>query len=142
MPLLNLASLKAALCGGNSNQVERETLRELLISVLAKGSRADLHTDENEIAMIQSLVAEHTGEQLEGAEIRTAAIMMSDDDSMRGIAKLAAKVSEQHKLLVINALRDVILADDHVSHREIDYFNAVAAALRLSYADAAGLAEA
>ena len=142
MPLLNLSAIKASLTGGGSNQAERETLRELLISVLAKGSRADLHTDASEVAMIQALVAEHTGEQLEAADIRAAAIMLSDEDSMRGIAKLATKVTEEHKLLVISALRSVVLADDHVSHREIDYFNAVAAALRLSYADVAGLAEA
>lgn len=74
MAPLNLDSLKAVLSSGNGNEAEGETLRDLLFSVVAKASRDDLNADDGEIANIQSLVAKHTGEQVEGAEIRNAAI--------------------------------------------------------------------
>ena len=141
MPLFNLDSFKAQLSGGGTAAQEKEVFRDLLISVLSRGSRADLHTDSEEIALIQKLVAEHTGEELDAGSIRATAIMASSDNSMRSVAKLASKLPENYRILVIDALRAVILADDRVSHREIDFFNSVAGALRLSYADVAGLLE-
>lgn len=141
MALLDIDNLKSMISKGMSAEEERAAFRKLLITVLARASRVDLNTDAAEVDKIQAIVAEYTGADIDAAAVRTEAIMQARETNMKSVSKLASKMSESYRVLVIKALKQVILADDQVSHTEIDYFNAVAAALRLSFADVAELVE-
>ena len=82
---------------------------------------------------------EYTGETYEAGTIRAEAIEQSQEESLRPVAKAASKLPEGLRVLAIDALASVMRADDQISYAEIDYFNAVAGAMRLSFADVAGL---
>jgi len=139
MALVNLQSLKSLMTSTASADDERENYKTLLFTILTKASRVDLHTDGSEVELIQKIMLEYTGETYDAGSIRAEAIAQSQDESLRPVAKLAAKLPESMRVLAIDALASVMRADDQISYAEIDYFNAVAGAMRLSFADVAGL---
>lgn len=141
MSLVNLDTLKSSVTEGNIAQEQLEALRKLLVAVLAKGARADLNADSDEVNTIIQVVRDFTGLELDTATVRAEAIAQSRETSSRPISKLASTLSHEHKVLVVLALKEVLLADQQVISSEVDYFNVVASALRVSFADAAGLLE-
>jgi len=139
MALVNLQNLKSLMCADSTGDAERETFKTLLFTILAKASRVDLHTDTSEVETIQKIMLEYTGENYDAGSIRAEAIAQSQEESLRPVAKAASKLPEGLRVLAIEALASVMRADDQISYAEIDYFNAVAGAMRLSFADVAGL---
>ena len=139
MALVNLENLKSLMCTESSSDSERETFKTLLFTILSKASRVDLHTDSSEVEAIQKIMLEYTGETYEAGTIRAEAIEQSQEESLRPVAKAASKLPEGLRVLAIDALASVMRADDQISYAEIDYFNAVAGAMRLRFADVAGL---
>ena len=139
MALVDLESLKSLVCNGSSAADELETFKKLLFTILTKAARVDLQTDDSEVSMIQSIMSEYTGESYSAGDIRAEAIGQAQEDSLRPVSKLASRLPENLRVLAISALIDVMRVDERVSYAEIDYFNAVAAAMRLSFADSAGL---
>jgi uncharacterized tellurite resistance protein B-like protein len=139
MALVDLQNLKSLVCASSGAADERETFKNLLFTILTKAARVDLQTDDSEVSMIQAIMSEYTGESYSAGDIRAEAIGQAQEESLRPISKLAFKLPENLRVLAISALIDVMRADERVSYAEIDYFNAVAGAMRLSFADAAGL---
>jgi uncharacterized tellurite resistance protein B-like protein len=139
MALVNLQSLKSLMTSTTSADDDRENYKTLLFTILTKASRVDLHSDGTEIELIQKIMFDYTGETFDAGSIRAEAIAQAQGESLRPVAKLAAKLPESMRVLAIDALASVIRADDNISYAEIDYFNAVAGAMRLSFADVAGL---
>jgi len=139
MALVNLQSLKSLMTSTTSADDYRESYKTLLFTILTKASRVDLHSDGTEIELIQKIMFDYTGETYDAGSIRAEAITQAQGESLRPVAKLAAKLPESMRVLAIDALASVIRADDNISYAEIDYFNAVAGAMRLSFADVAGL---
>jgi uncharacterized tellurite resistance protein B-like protein len=139
MALVDLEKIKAQLTSTPSEGDQREVFRELLFKILTKAARVDLHTADAEITMIQRIMKSYTGEEYAAAAIRTESIAQSQESSLRPVARLAAKLPESFRVLAIVALEEVMRSDERLSYSEIDYFNAVAGAMRLSFADVAGL---
>jgi hypothetical protein len=139
MTLVDLTNLKTMICNGSIGADEREWFRELLYLILTKAARVDLHADESEVSTIKRIMKEYTGEDYDEGDIRAEAIAQSRENSLRPVAKLGSRLPETYCVLAIQALEEVMRADDNVSYAEIDYFNAVASAMRLSFADVAGL---
>ncbi len=141
MTLVDLDKLKSLLSSGGSADDERETFKKMLFMILAKAARVDLHADAAEVAVIQKIMKEYTGADYAAADIHTEALNLANEKSLRPVSQLAAKLPESLCVLAINALKEVMRADDKISYAEIDYFNAVAGAMRLSHADVAGLVQ-
>ena len=141
MALVDLKKLKGLVNAGTSGADDREIFGQLLFTILTKAARIDLHTDASEVEAIQKIMKEYTGEIYESAAVRTAAAGQAAERSLRPVSKLAAKLPEDMRVLAINALKELMGADERISHAEIEYFNAVASAMRLSFADVAGLLE-
>lgn len=141
MTLLNLDNLKSSALQGDFADEQLESMKKLLLMVLARGARVDLNADSDEVSAIIEVVRNFTGHELDAATVRTEAIAQSRETSTKPISKLASSLSHEQKILVILALKEVLLADQQLISSEIDYFNIVASALKLSFADAAGLIE-
>lgn len=139
MALVDLQKLKSLVTAGSSAHDESERFKQLLFMILTKAARVDLHTDAAEVDLIQKIMLEYTGEAYEAATIRAEATAQSQENSLRPISKLASTLPENLRVLAVSALKEVMGADERVSYAEIDYFNAVAGAMRLSFADVAGL---
>ena len=107
--------------------------------MLATATRVDLHTHESEVESIQKVYQEYTGDMVSVADIRVAAIVGVREEGLKPVAKNAGKLSAEHRRLMIQGLRAVLLADDALRSTEIEYFNLVSKMLDVTHADAAGL---
>jgi uncharacterized tellurite resistance protein B-like protein len=108
---------------------------------LAEASMADANIHPLEIETIQKIMQRETGQDLTEADIRVA----SRSDSYRPASLLKYlrrarfQLNAENKATILRALVDVIKSDTKINVLEIDFFNQVIKALRMSPADQQGL---
>ena len=118
-----------------------QLFRELFVLVLSRATDADAYTHPAEVKTVQSVIKAELGEELSEGEIRTAALskVYESVSLQKCLNSAATRLSAEQRRRILGGLIKVLRADDRVSSREADFFNTVAAALRLTAADAAGL---
>jgi len=130
--------------GGEKAEVGAEEMplgNEVLLKVLAQGTRADTNIHEDEVAEVQRIYRELTGDEVSAANIRVAALgeHYEDQSLRRYLAGVSDKLTRDEKLRIAQALGQVIKADERVSPNETGFFNQVVEALKLSPSDVADL---
>ena len=140
MALVDFNKVKQ-LFGDKPTEADPDLFRELFVLVLARATDADAYTHPVEIASVQSVVKDELGEDLSDSEVRTAALSKIYESAplQKYLSDAALKLSHDQRCKILRGLVEVMRADDRISSREAEFFNMVAAALRLSAADAAGL---
>jgi len=142
-----LADLKNVLSifGGSDigKDKHNELFKEVLLMTLARAADADINIQAAEVDRIRSIIKEHTGEDVSGADIRVAARaeLYAEAELKKYLAKVQSKMKTEHRAATIHALADVFRSDAVVNPLEIDFFNGVAESLRLTPAQIAGLVE-
>ena len=109
--------------------------------VLARATDADAYTDPVEVEAVQRIVKDYLGEDISSAEVRIAA---SSDLFERAplhkyLSRIGPQLKDSERISIVKAMVDVLHADGRIASSELDYFNMVADALRLSPAEIAGL---
>lgn len=109
--------------------------------VLARATDADSYTHPAEVEVVQKVLEEHLGERVEGSEIRIAAHSRLYETAPleKYLSRLGPKLPKASRRSILNALIEVLKADGRVASAETHYFNMVAAAMALSFADIVGL---
>lgn len=130
------------LTGGEKEEEGAEKMplgNEVLLKVLAQGTRADTNIHEDEVAEVQRIFNELTGDEVSAAEIRVAALGEHyEDKSLRKyLSGVADQLNRDEKLRIAKALGQVIKADERISPNETGFFNQVVEALKLSPSDVA-----
>lgn len=140
MALVDFAKLKQ-LFGETSETADPGLFRELFVLVLARATDADSYSHPAEIKMVQDVIREELGEELSGAEVRTAAASKIYETAplQRCLTDAAPKLSLEQRRTILSSLVRIMEADDRVSSREAEFFNMVVDSLHLTAADAAGL---
>jgi len=140
MALVDFRKMKQ-LFGDAPTEADPELFRELFVLVLSRATDADAYTHPVEIQRVQDVVRAELGEELSDGEIRTAALSKLYESAPleKYLADAALKLTSEQRYKILDALVQVMRADDRVSSREADFFNMVVNALRLTPADAAGL---
>lgn len=140
MALVDFRKLKQ-LFGDTPKQADPELFRELFVLVLSRATDADAYSHPAEIALVQEVVKAELGEELSAGEIRTAALSKLYESAPleKYLSDAALKLNPEQRYKILDALVQVMRADERVSSREADFFNMVVQALRLTAADAAGL---
>jgi uncharacterized tellurite resistance protein B-like protein len=142
---MSIANLKGVLkiFGGSEPTAEEraELAQEVMLMVLARATAADSNIKDIEIDTVRNIIKAHTQTDHEPADIRVAANSQLFEKAplQKYVASAAKKLDVKERVAIINALRDVIHADDRISSREIDFFNQIASSLQLTPADVAGL---
>ncbi|GMG87704.1 TerB family tellurite resistance protein [Biformimicrobium ophioploci] len=141
MGIINVESFKALFNTEVTAEQKREAFRDILLLVLARGSRVDLHTHDAEIKVTQKVFLEYMDEEVTAGEIRVAASSELYEKSSinKHVARAAKKLDYSDRILVINALRDVLRADGHVRKSETDFFDEMATVMQLRPSDIAGI---
>ncbi len=135
--LLNVGKL----FGGERTEPGPEVYRELLVMVLARATDVDAYTDAAEVETVQKVVKEYLDEDISSADIRIASKskLFETAPLEKYVTRIGPKLSMDQRLHLMQALIDVLNADEKVAHAEAGYFNMICEALKLTYADVAGL---
>lgn len=141
-----IADLKNVLkiFGGSdvSSDEERQRLhKEVLLMTLARAADADINIQHAEVSRIQEILKEHTGEEFSAGDIRVAARaeLYAESTLKKYLASVRDRMHNADRVDTIHALADVFRSDQQVSVLEIDFFNTVAEALKVTPAEIAGL---
>jgi uncharacterized tellurite resistance protein B-like protein len=128
--------------GSSANEdFQDELYGEVLMTTLAQASRADANIHPLEIESIKQIMQRETGRTLTGADIRKASVsdMYEAARFRRYLRRSQGKLSARNKARILQALVDVITSDTKINVLEIDFFNRVADALRITPAEQVGL---
>ena len=112
-------------------------MQDTLLRTLARMSYADTNVQCGEVETIQKIYLDVTGNEVSEADIRVASRAdlyehQPFDKYLNGVQK---KISLEDKMVIMCALAEVIRVDGNISPGEIDFFNEVGNALKLSPAD-------
>lgn len=125
-------------------QAEKRTLaNEVLFRALARMSSADTNIRPVEVETIRNIYLDMTGDEISVSEVRVAAQadLYERQPFKKYLAGVQAQIDGDDKRLIMKALAAVIKADGRISPFEVDFFNEVASALKLSHSDLTDLAE-
>jgi len=141
MALVELSYIKKLFKGGHESKGDPQAFRELLVMILARATDADAYTHPAEVDTVQAVIKEHLGEDISSADVRIAALsdIYESAPLEKCISRISSQLSHAERQSIVRALVAVLKADEHVASTEAGYFNMVANALKLSYADVAGL---
>jgi uncharacterized tellurite resistance protein B-like protein len=140
-----IADLKSVLkiFGGSdvSEEDQNELHKEVLLMTLARAADADINIQTVEVDRIREILKQHTGEDFSAADIRVAARaeLYAEASLRKYLASVRDKMADKDRVATIHALADVFRSDESVSVLEVDFFNRVAEALKVTPAELAGL---
>ncbi len=125
-----------------SDENQKELYSEVLLMILARASSADANIDPVEIETIQQIMQRETGQELTEADIRRAARpeLYESANLRKYLRSVQRRLKADDRVTIVQALADVLKSDAKISVLEIDFFNRVADALRITPAELAGLA--
>ena len=138
----NLQSVLNVFGGSStSEKTQDELYKEVLMMTLAEACRADANIHPLEIQAIQQIMRRETGQDLTEADIRV--VSRSDTNSSANLRKFLRRarvqLNTENKATILQALVDVIKSDTKINVLEIDFFNRVVDALRMTPAEQHGL---
>ena len=142
MAIADLKSVLKIFGGGDVSEAEQnELFKEVLLMTLARAADADINIQHVEVDRIREILKEHTGEEFSAGDIRVAARdeLYAQATLMKYLDSVRAKLKGRHRAETVRALADVFRSDSNVSALEIDFFNNVASALKVTPAELAGL---
>jgi uncharacterized tellurite resistance protein B-like protein len=140
-----IADLKNVLniFGGSdvSDDQQDELFKEVLLMTLARAADADINIQSVEVARIQDILKQHTGEDFSEADIRVAARaeLYAEATLIKYLSSVVKNMRDEDRALTIQALADVFRSDSDVSVLEVDFFDRVAVALQVTPSQIAGL---
>ena len=142
MAIIDLGNVLKIFGGGAPSPGEREQLvKEVLLMTLARASSSDSNTNPVEVATVQSVLKEVTGEDISAADVRVAAAseIFETAPLEKYLSSVSRSLSSSDRATIARSLARVIRSDTQVSEAEVEYFNRIAAALGATAAELAGL---
>lgn len=127
-----------------SEEAQQELFNEVLLMVLARASSSDANIQPVEIRTIKEIVERETGNAITDQQVRKAARTELYDTTPldKYLSSVSRKLLDRDRVAVVQLLAEVIRSDTAVSVLEIDFFNLVAGALKVTPAEVAGLSSA
>ncbi len=124
-----------------SEEKQKELYREVLLMTLARASRSDANIHSVEIETIQQIMQRETGQELTEADIRKASRpdLYESVNLCKYLRSVQGQLNTENKTTILQALADVIKSDTEINVLEIDFFNRVVDALRITPAAQLGL---
>jgi len=122
--------------GGSSasKATQDELYKEVLLTTLARASKADANIHPVEIETIQMIMQRETGQKFTEIDIRKASRSeLNETANLRKyLRSVQGRLNAANKTTILRALVDVIKSDTEINVLEIDFFNRVVDALRVT----------
>ena len=124
-----------------SAEEQKKLYGEVLMMVLARAASSDANVHPVEIQTIQKIVQRETGEDVKESDIRLAARpeLYESVPMRKYLRSVQRRLNADDRLRVVQSLAEVIKSDTEISVLEVDFFNRVSDALRITPAELAGL---
>lgn len=142
MAIADLSNVLKIFGGSEPSEEERQALfREVLVMTLARATSADANINTAEVDTVQQIVQRTIGEEVPAADIRVAARSEIYEKAPLNdyLSSVAKKLNSTERVAIARALADVIHSDCRISEREVDFFDSVARALKITPAELAGI---
>jgi uncharacterized tellurite resistance protein B-like protein len=141
MSIRNLSHIKKFFGHIDSPEEKRELYKEMLLMTLARATRADLVTDDSEVSTVQRILLNVIGEEVSSKCVRIAASSELYETAPidRYLARVGQQIEKSQRESIVKALIEVFEADGKVTSSEIEFFNMVVEALKLTPAETVGL---
>jgi len=141
MSIKNLSHIKKFFGHVDNPEEKQELYKEMLLMTLCRAARADLTTDDSEIATVQRILLDYTGEEVSSENVRVAAASELYEKAPidKYLAQVGQQIERSRRQSIAKALVEVFQADGKVTAAEVDFFNMVISALKLTPAEAVGL---
>ena len=142
MSIADLSSVLKIFGASSASEEDQDKLyKEVLLMTLARASRSDSNMQPVEIVTIQGIMQRETGQELTEADIRKASRpeLYESANLRKYLRSVQSQLNSANRTTILQALADVIKSDTEISGLEVDYFNRVADALRVTPAELAGL---
>ncbi len=136
--LSNVLNIFGGSSGSEDNQ--DELYNEVLLMTLARASKSDANIHPVEIETIQQIMQRESGQELTEADIRKAARpdLYESVNLRKYLRSVRRQLKAGDRIKIVRALAHVIKSDTRINVLEIDFFNRVADALRVTPAELAG----
>jgi len=137
-----IISVLKRLVGFSANEESQDDIyEEVLLMTLAQASKADANIHPLEIKTIQKIMRRETGQDLTEADIRKATLTDINESAhlRKYLRRVQGRLNVRNKTAILQALVDVIKSDTEINVLEIDFFNQVVDALRMTPAEQFGL---
>ncbi len=138
----NLSSVLKIFGGSSaSEKIQDELYKEVLMTTLAQASKADANIHPLEIETIQKIMLRETGQNLTAADIRKASLSdrYESVNFRKYLRRVQGQLNAENKTTILRSVVDVIKSDTKINVLEIDFFNRVVDALRMTPAEQFGL---
>ena len=137
-----IRSVLKSLVGSSANEeTQDDVYEEVLLMTLAQASKADANIHPMEIETIQQIMRRETGQDLTAVDIRKASQtdMFESASLHKYLRRVQGQLNTKNKIAILQALIDVIKSDRTINVLEIDYYDRVVDALRMTPAEQIGL---
>ncbi len=124
-----------------SEEKQKELYREVLLMTLARTSSSDANIHSVEIETIQQIMQRETDQDLTEADIRKAARpeLYGSVYLLNYLRSVQRQLKAEDRSKIMQSVADVIKSDTQINVLEIDFFNRVVDALRITPAAQLGL---
>ncbi len=143
MAIADLSNVLNIFRGGEKSAEDKEALfKEVMLMTLARATSSDANIDPCEIATVQAILKETTGDDFSEADIRLASRPTLYDEApfSKYLSSVRKDLGSSEVSRIVQALASVIKSDTNVRELEIDFFNMVANELKATPAETIGLA--
>ncbi|MCY3858049.1 MAG: TerB family tellurite resistance protein [Gammaproteobacteria bacterium] len=125
---------------GSAEEVE-ELYNETVLMTLSRATSVDSNIHPAEIGLVRDIVCELTGQEVTDGDIRVAANshIYEEGSLSRYLNAVSIRIPVERKIALINALANIIKADQRITEREVFFFNMVVDDLNLHASDLVGL---
>lgn len=127
---------------GEPDPQEKQALvREALLMTLARATNADTNVKTVEVETVRRIYQEATGHEVSSKDVRMAANADLFDEAPldQYLSRIHSKIDDDDQRLIVRSLAQVIKADGRISPLEVDFFNDVVGALRMTPDQITGL---
>jgi uncharacterized tellurite resistance protein B-like protein len=142
MAIADLSSVLKIFGGSEPTEEERRTLfKEVLLMTLSRATSADANIDPAEVDTVQTILKRMLDEDIHAADIRVAAKSEIYENAPLPdyLSSVAKRLQSSERVAIARALADVIHSDCRISEREVNFFDMVAKALKITPAELAGI---
>lgn len=114
---------------------------EILLNTLARLTYADSNTKAVEVEAVRKIYTRETKQSVTAAEIRVAARgdLHEAQAFDKYLSKGGAKLSQEDKCFIMRAMAEIVKSDGTVSPGEVDFFDGVGKAFKMSASEVAEL---
>ena len=120
-----------------SEEKQKELYSEALLMTLAQASSSDANIHPAEIETIQQIMRRETSQELTEADIRKAARpeRYQSVKLRKYLRSVHRQLKAEDRSKIVQAVAEVIKSDKKINVLEIDFFNRVVVALRMTHTE-------